>query len=244
MLRCIALASASAIAIVSGAHGADIYTAPASGGYKDGPTYVAVDWAGAYIGAHVGGATVSDKVTDLDGYGFFNSLTNEKSGVFGGGQLGYNFQRGNIVFGVEGDIGAFDTTHTVTERLPANLSDDLYADVTGRLGYSFDKALVYAKGGVAFFDGTADVINSGRAYTAAKEFTGWTLGGGLEYKIAPSWSLKAEYLHFDFGSENSIIDGCCKGVGLYPFRYEHQLTANSVKVGVNYFVLPGYAALK
>jgi outer membrane immunogenic protein len=232
-MRFLALAAASIVATASTAQASDVYPWPP--GYKDGPAYVTANWSGAYIGGNAGGARTSDKVTDLDGYGFFSSAMNEKTGVIGGGQLGYNFQRGSAVIGVEGDIGVMDVTRTVTNRLNVNLRDDFYADATGRLGYAFSRGLIYAKGGAAFFEGSADVVNPGRSVTAAKSFVGWTVGGGIEYKLASAWSIKAEYMHFDFGAENSTIEG---------FRYEHQLTAETVKAGINYFILPGYAPLK
>ena len=81
------------------------------GGYKDGPVYVPANtWTGFYIGAHVGGAWSSEKVTDKND-DFLRpgaSLSNDANGVFGGGQIGYNWQHGNLVFGVEGDLGVMD----------------------------------------------------------------------------------------------------------------------------------------
>ena len=64
-------------------------------------------------------------------------------------------------------------------------SGGLYGDLTGRLGYAFGPALVYAKGGFAFFDGEAKVTIAGDTSTATNTFTGWTLGGGLEYALSP-----------------------------------------------------------
>jgi outer membrane immunogenic protein len=237
------LALASAVAIVP-ANAADMYRAPEAGGYKDAPAYVGVNWSGAYLGGHVGGVSASDKVTDLEGYGFFPSLTNKASGVFGGGQLGYNWQRGNIVFGVEADLGIMGINHTVTERISASIKDNYYADVTGRLGYAFGSALVYAKGGVAYFNGEAKVVNPGRTFTAAQDFTGWTVGGGLEYALSPAWSVKGEYQHFDFGTADSAIYGCCKGGAMYNFHYAHGLPADAVSAGVNYHISSGYEPLK
>jgi outer membrane immunogenic protein len=239
----------SAIALATAAGAADMYRAP-DAGFKDGPAFVGVDWSGAYAGAHVGGVWATDRVTDLDGYGLLPSpLSNKGSGVFGGGQLGYNWQRGNVVFGVEADLGAMNVSHTVVNTAfgsnPfASIDNNFYGDVTGRLGYTFGPALVYAKGGFAYFDGDAKAVNPGRTFASATTFTGWTVGGGVEYALSPAWSVKAEYQHFDFGSQNSILNGCCVGGNLFPFRYEHDLTADTVQVGVNYHLFPGYAPLK
>ena len=66
-------------------------TCTLGGGYKDGPAYVGVNWSGLYVGVN-------------GGYGWSRTPTCHPAGAFGGGQIGYNFQRGNIVFGIETDI--------------------------------------------------------------------------------------------------------------------------------------------
>ncbi len=79
----------SAVALAA-ANAADMYRSPdMGGGYKD--SYVAVNWSGLYAGVN-------------GGYGWSANTDNlDPAGGFGGGQIGYNFQRGNIVFGVEAD---------------------------------------------------------------------------------------------------------------------------------------------
>ena len=75
--------------------------------------------------------------------------------------------------------------------------------------------------------------------TAASGFTGWTAGGGIEYALTPAWSVKAEYLHFDFGNEQSATNinyMCCS--------YDNHRTVETVKAGVNYHLLSGYEPLK
>lgn len=249
MLSRIVLAAASVIALTAAANAADMYNAPAmGGGYKDVP-YVGVDWNGFYVGAHIGGVWGTDKVTDVDGdWGNFvrgASFNNDTSAVFGGGQLGYNFQRGNFVFGPEIDLGYMDLNHTVGQPLtPASATSTVkpgfYADVTGRLGYSIDRALVYAKAGYAYYGGDIDNYSASAAVTnlSASGMNGWTVGTGIEYKISPVWSLKAEYQHLDFGSLTNTFLDFSSACGSYPSHcsYKNELTADSVKVGVNYFV--------
>lgn len=254
MLRRIVFTSASMIALTVAASAADMYVpgpvGPGPGGYKDVP-YVQ-SWAGFYVGVHVGGAWGSDNGTVIDANpaDTTHPFTLDSSGVFGGGQLGYNLQRGNIVFGIEADFGDMDLSAKASNSHIVNgipfettTSGGFYGDVTGRLGYSFGSALLYAKGGFAFFEGDAKVHAVNPAFfipeTSASGFTGWTLGGGLEYAVSPAWSVKAEYLHFDFGSERSATDIntlCCS--------YEHQLTVDTVKAGVNYHIGPSYEPLK
>jgi opacity protein-like surface antigen len=129
-------------------------------------------------------------------------------------------------------------------RTFSGVENGFYGDVTGRLGYSFGSALVYAKGGFAFFDGDAFLDNhlgglgGGRARTS--DFTGWTAGGGLEYLLREGWSVKLEYLHFDFGEQDAVLHTLADG----NFRYSNELTADTLTVGVNYHFTPAYQPLK
>jgi outer membrane immunogenic protein len=240
------LTLSSVIALAS-ANAADIYVpGPVGpGGYKDAPWVPT--WAGFYVGVDVGGAWAKDHVspTVADGGTFPRHNTLSTDGVFGGGTLGYNFQRGAFVFGVEGDLGGMNISQKKADPLGGTeidfLNSGLYGDVTGRLGYSWGPALLYAKGGFAFYDGEAKTTTAIPGFTVGNTstFTGWTLGGGVEYKINPAWSLKAEYLHFDFGSERATLTS---GAGV--FGYKNELTVDTAKVGINYYFLPSYVPLK
>jgi outer membrane immunogenic protein len=250
-LGLLGLTLTSVVAIAS-ANAADMYVpGPVGpGGYKDAPW--APTWAGFYLGVHVGGAWGNDHGTVIDSnpVDTTHSFTLDSSGVFGGGQLGYNFQRGNVVFGIEADFGDMDlsakaSNSKIVNTIPfeTTTSGGFYGDVTGRLGYSFGSALLYAKGGFAFLEGDAKVHTVNPAFfipeTSASAFTGWTVGGGLEYALTPAWSVKAEYLHFDFGNERSattINTECCS--------YDHHLTVDTVKAGVNYHIHNEYIPLK
>ena len=103
-------------------------------------------------------------------------------------------------------------------------SSGLYADITGRLGYALDRTLFYAKGGVAFFDADFKANYAGQScktlgtcgtggpstfnYDHSDTLVGWTVGAGVEYALSQSWSLKAEYQHFDFGSMSYSYSDC------------------------------------
>jgi outer membrane immunogenic protein len=240
MLRQVLLGLLGAAAVAGSANAADMYRAPeAVGGYKDDPVSY-VSWAGFYVGAHVGAAFGELNVKDIDEVP--GTFKNKPTDVFGGAQVGYNLQRGNWVFGPEIDLGGMGFNNTAVQPntggiIKSTIESGFYADVTGRLGYAFGPSLVYAKGGVAFFEGDVKILDVGEASVSKRELTGWTVGGGYEYKISPAWSLKAEYQYFDFGSETLRLpsDGD---------RYRADLTAHTVKVGVNYFVSPAYEPLK
>jgi outer membrane immunogenic protein len=223
-------------AVALSANAADIYTP----GLKDGP-YVP-NWGGAFVGLHAGGIWGTQDVVDLDrlnpppGTSFSISSTD----LISGGQMGYNWQRGQFVLGIELDLGYQGLNgHKIEPAALAGqtfsgLNSGFYADIVGRLGYAFDRTLVYALGGYAmtsgqaFVDNTAGGQGGGRAFTGVFD-SGWTVGAGAEYLINPSFSVKAEYKHFDFGTENAVLNGTSRN-----FSFSNAVTADSVTIGVNF----------
>ena len=81
--------------------------------------------------------------------------------------------------------------------------------MTARSGVTFGETLVYGKGGWAYYEGEAKQATTRIEYskTGTGSLSGWVLGGGVEHFVTPNLSLKAEYLHFDFGTELVIPDG-------------------------------------
>ena len=159
---------------VSGeAWAADLYGGP---GLKDSPfpdIAAPALWEGPYVGGHVGGAWNTATVDDHYDYKGDPESRNDVtgSGIIGGGQIGYNFQWGNIVFGPEADLGYLGLSGSRSVALPPSsdclahswttpcgldanysISGGLYGDITGRVGYAMDRVLFYAKGGAAFLD--------------------------------------------------------------------------------------------
>jgi outer membrane immunogenic protein len=254
-------ASMLAAAAAVPASAADMYR-PEPGGYKDGPAYVlANSWTGFYVGVHLGGAWGNTKVTDVD---LFNSPDGSRTpqtfslgtdGVFGGVQLGYNWQHGHIVLGIEGDLGGMGLSGKTVE--PNSLGEDkshgtasldggLYGDVTARLGYLITPStLAYAKGGFAFLNGDAKFVQSSFNASSKATLTGWTVGGGIEHQLSGSWSVKAEYLHFDFGSQTA--SGDLPEPSPFPartIRFRFDPTVETVKAGLNYHIGNSYEPLK
>lgn len=173
MLHRVILTAASVVALTVAASAADMYRpAPAMGGYKDIP-YVGINWSGFYAGIN-GGSAAWDQNWDYHA-GFF------------GGQIGYNVQRGNLVFGIETDLqGPTDSDY-----------DGFYfGTVRGRVGYALNRALVYGTGGYAYAG----------ADCSGCSVDGWAAGGGLEYKFTPSWSIKGEYQHITL-TEGGLEEG-------------------------------------
>jgi opacity protein-like surface antigen len=230
-------AAVSAMLLAHPVQAADIY----GGGYKDGPIYVPVPlWQGFYAGGHLGGewSTINpaENTLLLGSSGSIPVSSFSNSGVFGGVQFGYNVQAGNLLYGIEADFGGMDNSAsahfvdptTPTRILYASSGGGFYGDITGRGGIILGNALIYAKGGFAFFTGDVSVSDPhDYLYQNSGTFTGWTVGAGLEYALSPNWTLKAEYMYFDFDNSNF---SCCVGVG----RLDNSFTVNTVKVGFNY----------
>jgi outer membrane immunogenic protein len=198
-----------------------------------------ISWTGFYLGLDAGGAWARDVVTPTvpDGGVFPRNNTLTPTGFLGGGTVGYNFQAGNIVFGVEGDLGYMNLNVRKPDLLggtEANnlVGSNLYADATGRIGFVASNAyLFYAKGGYAVYEGKANTTTGLAGFTVVNSgsFHGWTVGGGLEYKMTANWSSKIEYLYYDFGTETANL---VSGAGTFP--YANVLKVNSVKIGLNY----------
>jgi outer membrane immunogenic protein len=241
MKKTLAAATVAVLGVAGAANAADIYS---QGGLKDVPYVAAPTWTGFYVGANVGGAWANLKETlgaDITGQGF--SWDNYGTGVIGGGQVGYNYQTGAFVFGLEADFGGIGLSHShllvPDSRFSSRDNSGFYADVTGRLGYAAGPALFYAKGGWAYFDGEVSYRDSAVPANNGTHtgVDGWTVGGGIEYKLSPAWGLKGEYQYFDFGATD-----------LKPFNgtgtVSADLTVNVAKVGVNYYFGNVYSPLK
>ncbi len=238
---------------------ADLYSA---GSLKDAPVYAPVtSWTGFYAGANGGYAwSATDSKLDATAYEYWNGYddpakTLSPSGGFGGGQIGYNWQQGHLVFGIETDIqGAAVSGSGRLDQLGGDASafakSDLnwFGTLRGRAGYSFDSSLVYFTGGFAY-GGVKDSLGvtspGGDATKVAKEDTetGYVLGGGIEHSLSPSWSLKAEYQYIDLGSTRlsaSAGDECAWATA--SFRADHAY--HTIRIGLNYHIHDEYVPLK
>ncbi len=235
----IGLALISALALAASSAGAaDIYAGPA-GGYKDTPYAPVAIWTGFYAGLNGGYA--------FDAQGTHGGV--QDNGGFGGGQIGYNWQGGfglnrNLVLGLEADFeGAGIDSSGTTTLYPAgvaaqhDISIDFLGTVRGRIGYAWGPALAYFTGGFAYGDvkNQFDTV-TGKFYKSDAMEAGYTLGGGVEYKINPAWSLKAEYQYIDLGHEDAT------GASGYVATKDTEI--NTIRGGINYHVGPSYLPLK
>jgi outer membrane immunogenic protein len=199
------------LASVACAAGAADVSAPRAPYTKAPMMSAATNWSGFYIGAMSGYAAeaTSDPLAIKGG--------------FAGGTLGYNWQFGTIVAGLEIDGAWADVSQTATAA-GITASDKLQAlsTIRGRVGVAFDQVLLYGTGGFALADEKVSVTALGITVSDSQTRTGWTMGAGLEWMFVPRWSLKAEYLYrrFDSTTVLSIPTG--------------SLALNSGQFGINY----------
>jgi outer membrane immunogenic protein len=202
-------------------------------------------WTGFYVGANAGGG-IGNAVSDFSVAGTtFASVDNSLTGAVAGGQLGYNWQTGPMVFGLETDIQFSSAGGTLSApcapglcgaALTANYSQEIswFGTVRGRVGYASAGWLLYATGGYAYGQAKTDANASAGAASAtfsAKDFVdGWTAGAGIEVLLAPRWSVKGEYLYADLGrASHSFVF-----TGLPTLNDSAHFTLNVVRAGVNF----------
>ena len=200
----------------------------------------AFTWTGFYVGLQ-GGYAWGDtnwRATTIAGAAVDNG-THDSSGWMFGGHVGYNQQIGQFVVGLEGDlewanIRGNGTGLAVPPGTPMfhNTKIDWQGSVRARAGFAFDRALIYATGGVAF----ADVNHSYGSTLVAPAFAtasysdtkaGWTVGGGLEYAFTNNITGRAEYRYTDYGriSTTNAVAG---------LNVSSKVTTHAIRAGVSY----------
>jgi len=219
------------------------------------PVVVPFSWTGFYIGGHAGAMrgkaefgeafdvlfpgfvtlglpAIAPIVLVPSRFGTIPAASGTSTNFKGGGQIGYNWQTSNWVFGLEADASwtrvragaALNVPdpfliQTLTGTTTAEI--DWTASLRARAGVTFDRLLVYATGGAAIAGGRVNstftltnptpqivfpIPGSGTT-TASSDFTrlGWTIGGGLEYAFNRNWSLAGEYRYSDYGRKGVTL---------------------------------------
>lgn len=227
-------------------------------------------WTGFYVGGNLGygwgngdinGTAVappSSFAIDAAAISSTASPRLKPDGFTGGAQVGYNWQTGGAVFGIEADINAFHLRSGMTGTFPfpstlpggplgpptafftttSSLSTDWLFTGRGRVGWANDHWLLYATGGVAV---TNLSVNQSIALLTPYVFNtlasstrvGWTVGAGFEYVMSSNWSVKGEYQFLDFGDLNSI-GVLTPTIAGWAYSNSTHLTANLARIGVNY----------
>jgi outer membrane immunogenic protein len=221
------------------------------------PPVAVYNWTGIYVGGHGGYAWTDKDWFDPAG----NELASYTARDFvGGGQIGFNWQTGSWVFGAEAQAswgkirkGVLwtnpdtdpwtdpDTDPVVggpvlTKRIGTTVEH--LGTVAARVGYAFDRVLVFGKGGAAWAHDIYRAFNANG--TVEKEIAsasdtrwGWMAGGGVEYAFAGNWSAKVEFDYLDFGTERVTLVSI-PGVTPATRSFDVRQNIAVVLIGVNY----------
>jgi len=239
---------------------------------KAPPTMAEVfDWTGFYVGGHVGGVWARDSGTtdffDPGASGKFvnnpqaNALRN--STVIGGVHAGYNWQMARWVFGVETDFDWTDSRNRFCRQtavlsspcdddgdgfLTLNEKTEWLGSVRGRLGYAWERAMIYGTGGAAW--GKVDTsinanclrfgcgafslekINTTANFSNTK--VGWVAGAGVESMLDANWILRVEYLHYDLGRVTNTLNLRVDPEFPQDVPWSRSLRYDTIRVGLSY----------
>lgn len=196
----------------------------------------ASNWTGFYLGGNIGSATARDRTT-ASFLGATDVFSLAPDGYIGGGQIGYNWQATNWVFGLEADFQGSTARDNRTAVLGPSVAYDSklpwLGTVRGRLGYSVGSTLFYGTGGYAYGDVKTNIVTATTNETFDRGRSGWTAGAGIESPLTflgffgPNWTSKTEYLYVDLGSTTDIFAG---GAGVNTTK----VTEHILRTGINY----------
>jgi len=269
MKKTVLMSAVALGAMVATASAADM---PARASAAPAP-YVAplFTWTGFYVGVNAGASWHGENHCP----GFYNynngvlgsrytafapACNSDNASLTGGFQAGFNWQMGAVVFGLEGDINwvgndskrgfanyvgptGIGTAYSYT--LDGNTQSNMLGGIRGRLGWSFDRAMLYVAGGAAFRNSGSDEViyayNSSGVQVAAfapnssRNNVGWSLGGGLEWAFTNNVSLKLEYLHSQFNGGDNLYLTSHSGYTSYAFvNNSRQNSIDVARIGINY----------
>ena len=189
--------------------------------YKGTPRSVIAyySWTGFYLGATVGYGTGTSE-WDIP------PVTISPRGMMYGGTLGYNWQAGSLVYGIEGDYSVSNVNGSATcgVVLTCETENTWLATFRGRIGYAFDRFLPYVTAGGAYGNIRATLNPLG--LTASESKFGYSFGAGLEYAFLSNWSAKIEYLYVNLGSFDPGFTA--------PVANNVSFSESIVRVGLNY----------
>jgi outer membrane immunogenic protein len=190
------------------------------------------NWSGFYIGAHAGGGW-SEKCFTFVGA---SDGCHDADGWLAGGQVGFNVQSGQFVFGVEfsGSWADINGSHTALLVPADSYSTDINSLLlfTGRVGMAFDRLLIYVTGGGAWVRDEFSYAAAGIGTSTTKQNrTGWTVGAGLEYGLSPNWSIAAQYNYVDLGDKDVTFGGAAAP---FPFTDNVEQDMHIATVRLNY----------
>ncbi|WP_435655853.1 outer membrane protein [Brucella pituitosa] len=192
---------------------------------------VPFSWTGGYIGVSAGymfDNTTRATASDLGGDQFSRRYIKGTDGFVGGIYGGYNFASDNFVYGLEANIDYADSKNSRdTFRGAAITHSDIGFNgaLRARLGYSIDRALIYAAGGLAVADIEYKARDISGAAKKSSTEAGYTVGGGVEYAVTDNLLLRTEYAFSDYGDKSISTDVA---------KYKFETKTHTLKVGIGY----------
>ncbi len=186
------------------------------------------DWSGFYAGVQAGYGWGS---TDWTYQAGGNTADHDTDGGLFGGQIGFLFQQSGIVFGAEADIAWSDIEGRAScpnAAFDCESEIEYLGTIRGTIGLASGTMLFYGTGGYAY--GSADLstvlLATGARAGSSADLSGWAAGGGIAVAMDPNWSVRLEYLHYDFGSSSHTVDN-----GLIV---DSDMQVDSIKIGMNF----------
>jgi outer membrane immunogenic protein len=262
------LGTIALVALVAPASAADL----ASRVYNKAPAPVlspAYNWSGFYAGINLGGTfgnregidsvgQAGPNIANIAGGARLGSVDLKREGFIGGGQFGFNYKVASPwVVGLEADIAFTDIderrnfvtvplTGIGTQDNTFQTKMDYFGTVRGRVGYAWDRTLVYATGGLAY----ARIDNNATFFGPAGQVqfiggqrdtkTGYAVGAGIEHAWLSNWTVRAEYLFYDLGDNTvgiNVVSGSGGGGTGYNTTFHND--GHIVRAGLNYKFGPG-----
>jgi opacity protein-like surface antigen len=226
---------------------------------KAEPAFIpAFAWTGCYAGGHAGGGWARKNATDpaqlvqdaFLGFGSTVGVTTaqvDATGYLIGGQFGCDYQfYGNAVVGVEGAVSGGNIRADTSVPLPLGDPGDIVkftaradfiSSATVRLGYAWDRFLLYVKGGGAWagdkYSAVGTFAGTGFDFEGVDLRTGWTVGAGAEWALWDAWSARLEYDYYNFGSKSVLMSDA---INVLSGPVSVQQTVQTVKLGLSFHV--------
>jgi len=192
----------------------------------------AANWTGLYLGAH-GGYGLSRIIGGYDEDGNHGAFDIDPRGFAGGGQIGFNWQNGALVYGIEADgtWGGMEDDRTDLEGDRQTLKTTALASVRGRVGIAADQKLYYVTAGWGYAQSKLDVREAGVTSSVSFDSNGAVVGSGMDWAYTPNLSFRLEGLTYlldnKVGTSTLTADSNAQD-------FVRQSTVKVIRAGVNY----------
>jgi outer membrane immunogenic protein len=196
----------------------------------------AFNWGGFYVGINGGYGFGNSNWNSVTGFPTSTGNFNISGGLVGG-TIGANYQTGQVVFGVEADGDWSDIKGSSSSGscvgATCQTSNDWLATFRGRLGYAFQRVLLYGTAGGAAGDVKATWTGGATSVSTSNTEFGWAAGAGVEFALTHNITAKAEYLFVDLSNGSiSCPAGTCAGASASTIPV--QFDASLIRAGLNY----------